>query len=248
MNKGINMDEKQFQKKPLRTAANRMKDIYNTYVKNDEGRQMGIYLANEEKIQANKEDEKVNLEEIKMEDSPEDMNDNSQNQASNQVDESIILELTEKINQLEKEKEDLKEQVIRKTAEVENIRRRSIKEKQEMIDYANEKLLIRFLAILDDLNNAINAANQSNDYNSLLQGIEMIYNKAVKLFEESGVTQIPDCAGTEFDVNLHEALAMLASNLPENYIIQEIQAGYMMFGKVLRHTKVITSSGIANNE
>jgi molecular chaperone GrpE len=238
------MDEKHSQKKPLRTAANKMKDIYNTYVKNDESRPMGIYLANDEKVQV-KDEVNSKLEEKVM------FNDNQENTQTIETkgsDDSLIIELNDKINQLEIEKEELKDQVMRKTAEVENIRRRSIKEKQEMIDYANEKLLLKFLGIYDDFTNAISHANQSSDYDSLLKGIELIYSKLIKTLEESGVTQIENSAGKEFDVNTQEALAMLASDLPENFVIQEIQAGFMMHNKVLRHTKVITSSGVPNVE
>lgn len=160
--------------------------------------------------------------------------------------EEMVLELTARLETAEKEKEELREQVKRAYAELENFRRRSLKEKQEMIDYANERLLFKMLAMLDDMSNAIDAGKKSDDYEALLRGIEMIQQKTLKTFEESGVKPMELSVGKEFDFNLHEAIMMMPSDeVPAEHIVAEVQKGYMMHDKVLRHAKVVTSSGPA---
>ncbi|MFC2131213.1 nucleotide exchange factor GrpE [Bacteroidota bacterium] len=157
-------------------------------------------------------------------------------------------DLKEKIASLEKEKDELKEQILRKTAELDNMSRRSLKEKNEMIDYANAGLFNRLLPIMDDFEKAIEAGENGNDFNSLFQGIEMIYNKAVKTFEETGVKKMEVSSGDDFNVDFHEALLQMPSrDVEEGAIVQVAQDGYMFHDKVLRHAKVITSSGKPDN-
>lgn len=174
-------------------------------------------------------------------------NDASENANKIESEESdyvgVINELNKQNEVLMAERDDLKEQLIRKAAELENVRRRSIREKQEMIDYANERLLFRMLELLDDISSAADATAKTTDFDSLAKGLDMIYAKAVKLFDEAGVKKMDEGIGTEFDVNFHEALMMAPSELPEGTVVQVIQPGYMIKEKVLRHAKVITSAG-----
>ena len=157
--------------------------------------------------------------------------------------------LKEKIASLEKEKDELKEQILRKTAELDNMSRRSLKEKNELIDYANSGLFNRLLPIMDDFEKAIESGENGNDFNSLFQGIEMIYNKAVKTFEETGVKKMDVSPGDVFNVDFHEALLQMPSqHIEEGGIVQVAQDGYMFHDKVLRHAKVITSSGRPDNK
>lgn len=225
------MEEKSINK-PLRTSSNKARDIKDTYLKNE-----GKSMKKEESKQANIEEEIIENEEIQNDDDQETNQDSS--------DES--LDLSEKIGKLEAEKSELKEQVIRKAAELENFRRRTIKEKQELIEFGNEKLLFKFLELLDDINNAVDAGKKTTDYEALLKGLEMIHNKAEKLFLDAGVKQMDDPAGEEFDVDYHEAMMHVPNNeIPEGYVVQVIQNGYMLNDKVLRHAKVVTSAGKSN--
>jgi len=228
------------QQKPLRPAANKKQDIYNTYLKNEKARNIPIHdLESEENMKETEQKQTENS-------APETVNNVNENSIESDVSDMIdvINELNKQIETLANERDDAKEQLIRKAAELENVRRRSIREKQEMIDYANERLLYKMLELLDDLNSAADASSQSSDYESLAKGLEMIRAKAVKFFEEAGVTRMDDGIGKEFDVNFHEALMMAPSEEhPEGAVVQVIQPGYMLKDKVLRHAKVITSSG-----
>lgn len=230
------------QQKPLRRSSNKIKDIYDAYVKNDKTKNITINDADVENDMHHSDD-----------------NTNEQNTSANSsIDEAAFLEMHSRIEELtralnesevtivnlQKESNELKELSLRKTAELENFRRRSIKEKSDIIDYANQRLLTSFVEILDDLTAAISS---SGDLDSMKKGMELIFSKAKKLFDDAGVTVIGINENTSFDVDFHEALMMAPSDKPEGTILQILQNGYMLKDKVLRHAKVITSSGTANN-
>lgn len=142
------------------------------------------------------------------------------------------------------ERDDFRDQLLRKSAEFENYRKRTMKEKQDLIDFANEHLILKMLPVVDDLHTALEAAKQSTDPEGFLKGVEMIYAKAIKIFEDAGVSPIQTAPGEPFNVEVHEALAHMPSNdAPEGHILQEIQRGYTLREKVIRHTKVVTSAG-----
>ncbi|RPI65304.1 MAG: nucleotide exchange factor GrpE [Ignavibacteriae bacterium] len=138
---------------------------------------------------------------------------------------------------------ELRELAQRKAAEVENIRRRAALEKQQLVDYASEHFITRMLPVIDDLHAAVEASKSSTDFASLHSGIEMIYTKAVKIFEDAGVRVIEGGVGEPFNVDVHEALMHMPSEQPEGHVVQVIQRGYQIHDKVIRHAKVVTSAG-----
>lgn len=150
---------------------------------------------------------------------------------------------TSEATDIQHELAEWKELAIRRLAEVENIRRRTNLEKQELLMHAAQHTITKMLPILDDLHAAVEASRTSRDAEALIQGIEMIYAKTVRIFEDSGVHVIEAEAGELFDVEKHEALMHTPSEHPEGSIIQSVQRGYLLHDKVLRHAKVITSAG-----
>ena len=230
------MDDGSNPKKPLRSSMNKVKDIYDTYLKNQDQKQN---LSNYEETQSvqQTELEKI-IEDIKV---PE--IELPEIQESSEAFPEI-----DKIKELEKERDELRDQVLRVAAELENYRRRVLREKREMIDYANERLLLNLLPLLDDLGKAIEAGKNAVDCDSILTGLDLIYQKALKLFENENVKLMENTVGKPFDVNEHEAVMRMTSELPEDYIISEVQAGYTIKDKVLRHAKVVTSAGEPKEE
>lgn len=157
---------------------------------------------------------------------------------------SISIDTHERIVLLEKEIEELKDLALRKTAELENFRKRTIKEKQEIVEYANEKLLTKLLPIIDDLEVAISSTEKTKDFFAFFEGMKLIQTKTLKTFEEVGVTPIEIQPNVPFNVDFHEAIMMTPSDsIGEGNVVQEVQKGYLLREKVLRHSKVITSSG-----
>jgi molecular chaperone GrpE len=174
----------------------------------------------------------------------QEQNEDMQEQSVNEESVDYSGKDMNEIEQLQSERDDLRDQLLRKSAEFENYRRRTMKEKQELIDYANEHLILKMLPVVDDLHTALDAAKKSSDPEGFLKGVEMIYAKAIKIFEDAGVFPIETAPGEPFNVEVHEALAHMPSNdAPEGHVLQEIQRGYKLREKVIRHTKVVTSAG-----
>ena len=147
---------------------------------------------------------------------------------------------TEEIDPLTKaqqEVEELKKQLLYKTAEFENYRKRTLKEKAELILNGGEKTVAAILPILDDFERAI--ADKSENPKVIKEGVQMIFNKFVKTLEGLGVKKI-DTNDKDFDVDFHEAIAMVPGmgDDKKGKIIDCVQTGYTMNDKVIRHAKV----------
>ncbi len=147
----------------------------------------------------------------------------------------------------EKEIEELKKQVEKEKkeymflmAEFENFRKRTMKEKAELIKNGGEKVLKGLLPILDDFERGIKAASESKEATSLKEGMELIYNKLKQYLDQNGVKEM-DPSDDNFDTELHEAISVVP--VPEEEkkgkILDTVQKGYTLNGKVLRHAKVV---------
>lgn len=137
----------------------------------------------------------------------------------------------------QQEVEELKKQLLYKTAEFENYRKRTLKEKAELILNGGEKTVAAILPILDDFERAI--ADMSEDPKAIKEGVQMIFNKFVKTLEGLGVKKI-ETNDKDFDVDFHEAIAMVPGmgDDKKGKIIDCVQTGYTMNDKVIRHAKV----------
>jgi molecular chaperone GrpE len=175
----------------------------------------------------------------------------SNNEENNQIEEmklnntetDKIEELTKKIEDLTNANSELEDMLKRRVAEFENFKRRTDKEKMELLEYGNIKLFMKFVDLLDDLKNAKQAANNTEDISSVITGLEMINQKTEKLFADEGVLPMEVNIGDEFDVEKHEAMMRQPSDLPEGQITMIIQNGYVYKEKVIRYAKVATSAG-----
>lgn len=141
------------------------------------------------------------------------------------------------LTKAQQEVEELKKQLLYKTAEFENYRKRTLKEKAELILNGGEKTVAAILPILDDFERAI--ADKSEDPKAIKEGVQMIFNKFVKTLEGLGVKKI-ETNDKDFDVDFHEAIAMVPGMGDEKKgkIIDCVQTGYTMNDKVIRHAKV----------
>lgn len=141
------------------------------------------------------------------------------------------------LTKAQQEVEELKKQLLYKTAEFENYRKRTLKEKAELILNGGEKTVTAILPILDDFERAI--ADKSEDPKVIKEGVQMIFNKFVKTLEGLGVKKI-DTNDKDFDVDFHEAIAMVPGmgDDKKGKIIDCVQTGYTMNDKVIRHAKV----------
>ena len=141
------------------------------------------------------------------------------------------------LTKAQQEVEELKKQLLYKTAEFENYRKRTLKEKAELILNGGEKTVAAILPILDDFERAI--ADKSEDPKAIKEGVQMIFNKFVKTLVGLGVKKI-ETNDKDFDVDFHEAIAMVPGmgDDKKGKIIDCVQTGYTMNDKVIRHAKV----------
>ena len=141
------------------------------------------------------------------------------------------------LTKAQQEVEELKKQLLYKIAEFENYRKRTLKEKAELILNGGEKTVAAILPILDDFERAI--ADKSEDPKVIKEGVQMIFNKFVKTLEGLGVKKI-ETNDKDFDVDFHEAIAMVPGmgDDKKGKIIDCVQTGYTMNDKVIRHAKV----------
>ncbi|HSQ77124.1 MAG TPA: nucleotide exchange factor GrpE [Bacteroidota bacterium] len=142
--------------------------------------------------------------------------------------------------------EGLRDQLLRKAAEFENYKRRSEADFGSIIKNANESLLLALLPVLDDFGRSLGAGRDALNHDALLAGVEMIRTKFLKALEKQGVVPF-ESTGKPFDVDYHDALLQVPrSDMPPNTVIQEVEPGYMLHDRVLRHAKVIVSTAAAH--
>jgi len=156
--------------------------------------------------------------------------------------EKKIKELEEKIKTLEAENQNLKEQNLRRIAEFENMKRRKEKEFLQILQNANEELILELLPVVDDFERFLNHANDENqNVESLKQGVELIYKKMMQILEKQGLKPI-ESVGNEFDAEKHQALIQVDSDKhPSGQIVDEHLKGYTLNGKVIRHAQVLVA-------
>jgi molecular chaperone GrpE len=142
----------------------------------------------------------------------------------------------------EPDAQQLRDQLLRTMADMENMRRRHRQEQQTTIQFANEGLLKEILPIFDDFNRSVEAGGKSRDFDSFYSGVQMITGKLQKALEKLNVRKI-ETVGAPFDFNLHEAIMRQPSDKPEDTILMEVEPGYIYGDRVIRHAKVIVSAG-----
>ena len=169
------------------------------------------------------------------------------NKKLQEVDEVDSLKI--KITELENNITQLKDQLLRKAAEFENYKKRIENDYATMVKFANEDLISSLLPALDDFYRSIkvsqeqlsNTTNKSSSDAIFLQGMELIYSKLMKILESQGVKQF-DALGKQFDPFFHDALLQIPKHdVLTNTVIEEVEKGYMLNGKVIRHSRVIVS-------
>ena len=154
------------------------------------------------------------------------------------------LQQTEEETQTEEENlaqqlEELKDKYLRAVAEFENFKRRTLKEKTELILNGGEKAITAILPIIDDMERAIENAHKQECVDAVEEGWELIYKKLLSTLEGMGVKKI-EVDGKDFDVDFHEAVAMVPGmgDDKKGKIIDCVQTGYTLNDKVIRHAKV----------
>ena len=181
------------------------------------------------------EEEKINQEETIVNDSVAD--EETVKEATKEAEEPA--EEKDPLEAAKAEIEELKTQILYKTAEFDNYRKRTLKEKTELILNGGEKAVTAVLPVIDDMERAIENGAKTDDPAVLREGMELIYNKFIKALEGLGVKKM-DTTDADFDTDMHEAVAMVPGmgDDKKGKVIDCLQTGYMLNDKVIRHAKV----------
>ena len=155
----------------------------------------------------------------------------------------VITEEQKKINELNEKVSELNDRYLRLYSEFDNYRKRTAKERIELIKTAGEDILKNFLPVADDFERALKFNETSGDLKVVNEGINLIYNKFKSTLNQKGIEPM-ESLGKPFDVELHEAI----TNIPvpskdlKGKVIDEVEKGYYLNGKVIRFAKVIVGN------
>lgn len=156
------------------------------------------------------------------------------------LNEQIYIENEETIEQYKEKCADLADKNLRLMAEFDNFRKRTLKEKSDLIISASEKVLVDLLPLVDDFERAMKAMENTEDINAIKEGETLIYNKLIAFLQSQGVKEIAT-ENQNFDVDLHEAVTTFptADETQKGKIIDTVSKGYTLNDKVIRFPKVV---------
>ena len=157
-----------------------------------------------------------------------------------ETSESEILRLNKELEESKAAMEKEKRKYMFLMAEFDNFRKRTLKEKSEIIKNAGEQVFKGLLPILDDFERGIEAASKTDNADSVKEGMVLIYNKFKKYLEQNGVKEM-DTKDADFDTERHEAISVVpvAEDSRKGKVLDTVQKGYTINDKVLRHAKVV---------
>ena len=165
--------------------------------------------------------------------------ENSEKSENSENSENSESEEKDPLEQAQEEIADLKDKYLRSVAEFDNYRKRTLKERAELILNGGEKVITTLLPVLDDMERALASGEKTDDPAVLREGMELIYHKLVKVLEGHGVTKI-ETENADFDTDIHEAVAMVPGmgDDKKGKVIDCLTPGYKLNDKVIRHAKV----------
>jgi len=164
----------------------------------------------------------------------------SEKKTDNKVIHALEEEYKKKIEEFEQVSKEWQDKYVRLAAEFDNYRKRTLKEKAELILNANESLLKDILVVVDDFERGLEIIDKSEDKEALKEGIHLIYNKFKEFLQQKGVKEI-EARGELFDVEMHEALTKIPSPAEEDKgkVLEVVGKGYKLNDKVIRYAKVV---------
>ncbi|MFL1674325.1 nucleotide exchange factor GrpE [Paenibacillus dendritiformis] len=137
--------------------------------------------------------------------------------------------------------EELQQRLLRAQADFDNFRRRTVKEKEELAQYASSKLVTELLPVLDNFERALAAAQTGSEEQSFVKGVDMIFRQFTQVLEQEGVKAM-NAVGEPFNPEFHQAIMQVESEEhEEGIVVEEVQKGYMLKDRVLRPAMVKVS-------
>ncbi|MBO4974993.1 MAG: nucleotide exchange factor GrpE [Bacteroides sp.] len=202
-----------------------------------------FYKNNKHNNMNPKEKENNQEEELKTQATPNECDEETVGQETSQENEAPLTEEEKLAQELEKANEQIEEQkdkYLRLSAEFDNYRKRTMKEKAELILNGGEKSISSILPILDDFERALKNMETATDVTAVKEGVELIYNKFMSVLGQNGVKVI-ETKEQPLDTDYHEAIAVIPApnEALKGKILDCVQTGYILNDKVIRHAKVV---------
>ena len=202
-----------------------------------------FYKNNKHNNMNPKEKENNQEEELKTQASPNECDEETVGQETSQENEAPLTEEEKLAQELEKANEQIEEQkdkYLRLSAEFDNYRKRTMKEKAELILNGGEKSISSILPIVDDFERALKNMETATDVAAVKEGVELIYNKFMSVLGQNGVKVI-ETKEQPLDTDYHEAIAVIPApnEALKGKILDCVQTGYILNDKVIRHAKVV---------
>ena len=146
------------------------------------------------------------------------------------------------VEELKRQLADKQDRLLRALAEVDNVKRRTQRERDEYVRYANETLVRDLLPILDNFDRALEAARATQEATKVVEGVALIQRELLKVLERVGVTRY-SAVGERFDPNRHDAAGRVVSvDQPPDTVVAELTPGYLLNGRVLRPAQVVVAA------
>lgn len=202
-----------------------------------------FYKNNKHNNMNPKEKENNQEEELKTQATPNECDEETVGQKTSQENEAPLTEEEKLAQELEKANEQIEEQkdkYLRLSAEFDNYRKRTMKEKAELILNGGEKSISSILPIVDDFERALKNMETATDVAAVKEGVELIYNKFMSVLGQNGVKVI-ETKEQPLDTDYHEAIAVIPApnEALKGKILDCVQTGYILNDKVIRHAKVV---------
>ena len=202
-----------------------------------------FYKNNKHNNMNPKEKENNQEEELKTQATPNECDEETVGQETSQENEAPLTEEEKLAQELEKANEQIEEQkdkYLRLSAEFDNYRKRTMKEKAELILNGGEKSISSILPIVDDFERALKNMETATDVSAVKEGVELIYNKFMSVLGQNGVKVI-ETKEQPLDTDYHEAIAVIPApnEALKGKILDCVQTGYILNDKVIRHAKVV---------
>ncbi len=164
----------------------------------------------------------------------------SKEKGKRDVKERLVKDLSSKLKESDEKMKELHDRYLRLSAEFDNYRKRTLKEKMDLTKSAGEQLMLNLLPVVDDFERGINNMNDSQEIGAIKEGVILIYNKFKDFLNQNGVREI-DAAEKEFDIDFHEAITKIPAPNKElkGRVVDVVEKGYTLNDKVIRFSKVV---------
>lgn len=166
----------------------------------------------------------------------------STDMTNEQSSEEQMPEVGDNVTDWEAKYNELNDSYLRLNAEFDNYRKRTLKEKAELLKSGSERVLVDIIAVVDDFERALDNISKTEDIDAVKEGVDLIYTKFVNFLTKHGVAEI-ETIGQPFDTDKHEAVTTIPAQSEEDKdkIVDSIQKGYTLGDKVIRYPKVIVA-------